>query len=67
MSQIIITCKKGYVIKQTDYSKKDEHQDHELHIETSQWFMDTERFFKSVKDSLEKYFDTIDKEEVKKI
>lgn len=61
MSQITITCKKGFCNKQTDYNKKDEKQDHELTIEACQWFMDTEQFFQSVKESLGKYFDTIDK------
>ena len=61
MSQIIITCKKGFANKQTDYNKKDEKQDHELHIQANQWFLDTEKFFQSVKASLKEYFDTIDK------
>ncbi len=60
MSQIIITCKKGYGIKQTDYNKKDEKQDHEFVINANQLFMDTEKFFKTVKESLEKYFDIIE-------
>jgi hypothetical protein len=61
MSEIIITCKKGFVVKQTSYDKKDEKQDHELNIQANQWFMDTEKFFLSVKESLKEYFDTIDK------
>lgn len=60
MSRIEIICRKGYEkrVKGND----DKHAiDNELIIRTNQLFMNTEKFFNSVKESLENYFGKIEK------
>jgi len=65
MSNIKIVCRKD----KYDYENKIDYNKNktetklgdELIIEVNQNFMDTEKFFKTVKDSLEKYFNTIEK------
>jgi hypothetical protein len=62
---IIIKCIKGQnKIDNTDGYKKHERDnsiENELTIESHQWFMDTEEFFNSVKESLKEYFTVIEK------
>ena len=65
MSSIRIECRKDKfdAADTKDYNKyKKEHKlGDELIIVAKQWFMDTESFFKTVKESVEKYFDNIQK------
>lgn len=65
MSNIKIVCRKdisNFHDKKSYESKKTENKTGaELIIECSQWFMNTERFFKSVKESLDNYFNSIEK------
>ncbi len=65
MSSIKIVCRKNkYDFKDTkDYnqSKTENKLGDELIIEATQWFMNTEQFFDKVKDSLDKYFTSIEK------
>jgi hypothetical protein len=44
-----------------DYNKKNESTGNEMIIVSEQWFMDTEKFFKTVQESLKDYFDSIKK------
>ena len=72
MSSIVIRCIKHDENENTEYKEKEKyHKDFEkkeniekgieLIIEANQLFMDTEKFFNSVKVTLEKYFDSIQK------
>ena len=65
MSNIRIECRKDKADfdDTKDYSKyKKEHSiGDELIISADQYFMDTEKFFNSVKGTVEKYFDKIEK------
>ena len=74
MSSIEIRCIKYDTTNEEEYKEKEKyHKDYtkekkfdksiELKIEASQWFMNTESFFNSVKESLIKYFDQIVKHE----
>jgi hypothetical protein len=73
MSGISIVCKKYAEAKEEKYSEKEKyHKDQNqekkdergiiLEIESHQLFMNTEQFFNSVKESIGKYFDSIQKE-----
>ena len=73
MSSISIRCIKHNEIKKEEYNEKEKyHKDFEkeeslekgieLIIESHQLFMNTEKFFNSVKTTLEKYFDEIAKQ-----
>ena len=70
MSSISIRCIRHNEMRKEEYKEKEKyHKDFEkeeslekgieLIIESSQLFMDTEKFFNSVKTSLEKFFDEI--------
>jgi hypothetical protein len=65
MSSIVIECRKNKYDEKKD--KADYKSDtknslgDELEIRVDQWFMDTKKFFNSVKPTLEKYFDSIEK------
>lgn len=61
MSSIEIVCRKDIEKDQKTYDKSKTSTGHELVIQAEQWFMNTEKFFKTVKESLENYFDTIKK------
>ena len=65
MSSIKIECRKdkSNFDDTKDYNKhvKENKLGDELVIESSQLFMNTEKFFNTVKASLEKYFDNIQK------
>jgi len=71
MSRIEIRCIKHDEKKNEEYKEKEKyHKDYEkeetvekgieLIIESHQLFMNTEKFFNSVKVTLEKYFDSIE-------
>lgn len=65
MSSIRIECRKDkYEERKEKANYKTDKKDKlggELEIRADQWFMDTEKFFNSVKPTLEKYFDKIEK------
>lgn len=65
MSSIKIVCRKDKYDfndqKEYGKSKSENKLGDELIIESSQLFMSTEKFFNTVKASLEKYFDNIQK------
>jgi len=55
-----ILCERTYLDKKASADKEVFRRDISLVIESEQCFMDTEKFFQSVKGSLEKYFDKIE-------
>ena len=61
MSSIRIECRKDVKSDMKDYNKKNESTGNEMIIVSEQWFMDTEKFFKTVQNSLKEYFDSIKK------
>jgi len=66
MSNIKIVCRKDKFdandTKDYNKHKTESRLGDELVIESTRWFMNTETFFNSVKPTLEKYFDKIEKE-----
>ena len=62
MSSIKIVCRKEIKNKGVGDTKDNTIGD-ELIIESSQLFMNTREFFNTVKDSLTKYFDSIEKKQ----
>lgn len=61
MSHIKIVCRRDIDNDITSHDKKHNKLGDELILEADQLFMDTQKFFESVKDSLEKYFNSIER------
>ena len=62
MSKINIVCRKNLEQKfNNSGTKEKEFIGDNIIIEANQWFMNTEKFFNSVKDSLKDYFNSIEK------
>ena len=59
MSKVHIHCIKGFEKNKT--KNNDARKDNELTITANQLFMNTEKFFNSVKENLKDYFDIIEK------